>query len=363
MDPLPQLSVELCHTRQNRLREAMKNLGASRLLLTSRENIHWLTGYWHHPLMNAAAILDLNGNCTLHAPNSEPAHHAASKIVIFKASQLCTLRQDQISLIAATIDQPETINATEHSACPTLYRELMAAKPINLDIDLLRLRRKKDPDEIGMLKHAINCTHSMYLKAREIIAPGLTELEVFAQLQMAGVTAAGEALTACGNDYQSNSPGGAPRNRRLESGELMILDLGPAYRGYHADNCRTFAVNRSPDDEQLKAFAIIKSAFKIIENRVRPGVSCRDLFEEVKETLDDYEKGAFFHHLGHGIGLYPHESPHLNPNWDEHFEEGDVFAAEPGLYTKNLRAGIRIEENYLVTNKGLEKLSKTSIDL
>ncbi len=363
MNQLPHLSIDLCHARQNRLRMAMDALGAYRLLLTSRENIHWLTGYWHHPLMNAAAILDVEGGCTLYAPNAEPNHHAASKVVVFEASLLCTLRQDQISLIAATLDKPNAIDSTEHSSCPTLYREIIGPKPINLDKDLLRLRRKKDLDEIGLLKHAINCTHAMYLKAREIITPGLTELEVFAQLQMAGVTAAGEALTACGNDYQSNSPGGPPRNRPLGAGELMILDLGPAYRGYHADNCRTFAVNQSPDDEQLKAFEVIKSAFKVIEHQVRPGISCRGLYHEVKSILDGYQKGAFFHHLGHGIGLYPHESPHLNPNWDECFEVGDVFAAEPGIYTNTLRAGIRIEENYLVTEDGLEKLTKTCIEL
>jgi Xaa-Pro aminopeptidase len=56
--------------------------------------------------------------------------------------------------------------------------------------------------------------------------------------------------------------------------------------------------------------------------------------------------------------LFPHEAPHLNPHWDDYFEEGDVFAAEPGLYDpEQLRAGMRIENNYRVTNSGVELLT------
>jgi Xaa-Pro dipeptidase len=73
--------------------------------------------------------------------------------------------------------------------------------------------------------------------------------------------------------------------------------------------------------------------------------------------------GSFSHHLGHGIGLFPHEGPHLNPNWDDTFEVGDVFTAEPGLYTPELRAGIRLEQDYLVTENGVELLSDFPLEL
>ena len=63
------------------------------------------------------------------------------------------------------------------------------------------------------------------------------------------------------------------------------------------------------------------------------------------------------HHLGHGIGLAPHEAPELNPKYDATFEVGDVFTMEPGLYREDLRAGIRLEENYLLTDRGLEQLT------
>ena len=67
--------------------------------------------------------------------------------------------------------------------------------------------------------------------------------------------------------------------------------------------------------------------------------------------------------MGHGIGLFPHEAPHLNPNWDDTFQAGEVIAVEPGLYGEGLRAGIRLENNYLVTETGVELLTPFPFEL
>jgi Xaa-Pro aminopeptidase len=214
-----------------------------------------------------------------------------------------------------------------------------------------------------MLRRAIACTEAMYARAREIIRPGISELEVFSQLHAAAVEAAGEPLTDLGNDYRAIDAGGPPRDRQAQAGELYILDLGPAYRGYHADNCRTFAVNGRPTDEQHRAWENIVPVFDMITSSVRPGVKCRDVFARAQEILDRYRRECFYHHLGHGIGLYPHEAPHLNPHWDDVFQEGEVFTVEPGLYGPELRAGIRLEEDYLVTADGVERLTRFALEL
>ena len=234
---------------------------------------------------------------------------------------------------------------------------------VDIEEQILALRRRKDADEIAMIRHAIGGTEAMYVRAREIIEPGINELHMFNELQAAAVTAIGEPLTGTGNDYQANSPGGPPRDRNAEDGELYVLDLGPAYRGYFADNCRTFAVNGNATDEQQQARDVIASVLNHVKSTVKPGVSCSALFAECKAMLDEYETDSFFHHLGHGIGLFPHEAPHLNPAWEDTFQAGDVFTAEPGLYTPALKAGIRIEENYLVTADGVEQLTKFPTDL
>ena len=103
--------------------------------------------------------------------------------------------------------------------------------------------------------------------------------------------------------------------------------------------------------------------FEHVERVVKPGKNAQELFHEVQAILDNAPIGVFNHHLGHGIGLFPHEAPHLNPNWNDMFEEGDVFTAEPGLYAPELRAGMRIENDYLVTADGIELLSAFPLEL
>jgi Xaa-Pro dipeptidase len=294
--------------------------------------------------MQAAVCLEADGTCVLAAPNAEPENVAVDRTVTFEAQWHCTLRQDQsqaaLQTLAGVVSKSAASRTgTEFSHGSQHVRELLAdssGELVDLETDLWRLRRRKDPDELTMIRRAIDCTAAMYERAREIIKPGITELQVFNELQAAAVEIAGEPLTALGNDFQCNSPGGPPRDRAAQAGELFILDLGPSYRGYYADNCRTIAVDGQPTERQLAAWHAIVDVLEMVEATVRPGVSCRELFAKAQRMLDDFAPGAFFHHLGHGFGLFPHEAPHLNPNtgWDDVFEVGDTFTAEPGLYTE-----------------------------
>lgn len=371
MTAQPNLRTEQTLSRQRRVRDMLARLSIDRAIFVSHQNIQYLTGFRPHRLMQAAVCLETAGDCLLVAPNSEPENVAADAIVTFEAQWCATLRQEQAEVVIKVISDAlgnRLVDrvGVEFSVCGQHVQRLVggdATKLVDIDQPMWRLRRRKDTDELAMIRHAIRCTEAMYRRAREIIEVGITELEVFNQLHQVAVETAGEPLTALGNDYQCNSPGGPPRNRAACDGELFILDLGPAYRGYYADNCRTIAVNRRPTDQQQHAWERIVSVLDMVERTVRPGVSCRELFRTAKAMLDEYHPNAFSHHLGHGFGLFPHEAPHLNPNWDDTFEEGDVFTAEPGLYADELAAGIRLEQNYRVTSNGVERLTNFGLEL
>ena len=90
---------------------------------------------------------------------------------------------------------------------------------------------------------------------------------------------------------------------------------------------------------------------------------CQALYEACDQALKLNRGTGMAHHLGHGVGLSPHEFPHLNPKWDDVLLEGEVFTAEPGIYAKELRGGIRIENQYLVTKDGVRNLTKFSTEL
>lgn len=364
------IDVAACRRRQQRLLAEMQRQRLDCVLVTQTEHVQYLSGprfAWYH---QAAAVLDGQGRLILVAPNQAPDVAAADAIITYEAQWLCTLRNDQRLACCEALRAAgwpshafQRIGLEFSTAGPHVTGLFSNATLLDIEPTFYRLRRKKDADELARIRQAIAATGAMYERARDCIAPGVTELEIFNQLQAAAVEFLGEPLTGTGNDYQCGSKGGPPRrNRRAEAGELYILDLGPAFRGYFADNCRTFAVTKA-DARQREAWSFIQQVFQHVEQTVRPGKSARELFTEVQAILQAAPVGQFDHHLGHGIGLFPHEAPHLNSHWDDRFEVGDVFTAEPGLYAPELRAGMRIENNYLVTETGIECLSHFPLEL
>jgi len=364
-----EIDVAACRRRQQRVVEQMERLDVDLVIVTQIEHVQYLAGPRFRWIFQPVAALSRDGRLTLVAPQRPPEISAADEIVTYEAQWHSTLRNDQrqasSEALAAVLKGHPKPNrlGVEFSTCGPHLTSRFDASLVDIEPALYTLRRRKDPDELAMIRKAIAGTARMYEKARQIIEPGITELQVFNALQSAAVDEFGEMLTGTGNDYQCGSRGGPPRNDRpAAAGELYILDLGPAFRGYFADNARTIAVTE-PSDTQQKAWEFIMKAFRHVEQEVRPGKNAQALFHEVQAILDEAPVGVFNHHLGHGIGLFPHEAPHLNPNWDDTFQEGETFTAEPGLYAPELNAGMRIENDYLVTTNGVERLTDFPLEL
>ena len=373
MNGIPLLDLDTCRVRQRRLRERLAPAAPDLVVLTSPEHVQYLTGHrWDYRWGRAPlAAIDAAGELLLVCPDKVVDAAAADDVRTYESKWRSTLRLDQRQASAAVLADwlsgrtPPRRVALEYSACcPHVTRLFPAAELVDVDPLLWDLRRRKDADELGLLRRATDATGAMYRTARAMIEPGVSELAVFSALQGAAVEACGEMLTDTGNDYASGVRGGAPRARGARAGELYILDLGPAYRGYFSDNARTVSVDRRPTDPQAAACERVCGAFQIVERMGRPGVSCRDIYAEVHAWLNGVPSlGSWNSHLGHGIGLFVHETPHLNPSWDDTLEEGDVIAVEPALNGPDLGVGIRIENDYLVTPTGLELLSPFPLGL
>jgi Xaa-Pro dipeptidase len=361
--------VIACRGRQRRLLAAMEPLRLDLVIVTQVEHVQYLVGPRFASVFSPAAAISADGRVVLVAPHEPNEPAAADEILTYQAKSFSTLRNDQRhKSSAALVDalsnwpRPSRLGVEFYAAGPALTARFRA-ELIDIEPALYTLRRRKDHDELARLRKAIAGTAAMHRRSREIIEPGINELDVFNELQAAAVREYGEMMTGTGNDYASGELGGPPRNRRIEAGELYILDLGPAFRGYFADNTRVTAVNHKPTDEQHMAWEHILQVFSLVERTVKPGKSCRELFQEAYDCLNQARPWSFEHHLGHGIGLFPHEAPHLNPEWDDTFAAGEVFAVEPGLYGAGLRAGIRLENDYLVTETGVELLTPFPLEL
>jgi Xaa-Pro aminopeptidase len=340
------------------------------VIVCRTENIQWLTGAYFNPLFEPVAAMTSEGHVTLVAPERRmPKDAAADTRIGYAAQWHSTLRNDQRKASSDTLLEslaglaPTKRIAVEFSGFAPHLGQRLAAELLDIEPEIHRLRRFKEDDELRLMRKAIAATARMYTRAREMVEPGVNELEVYSRLYQAAVEEFGEPPTYFGQDFQCGSRGGPPRDRRARDGELFILDLGAGFRGYFSDNARTLAVNRRPTDAQARAWEQIQKVFHLVESTVKPGMSCRALFETVQALLDQCKPWLFDHHLGHGVGLYPHEAPHLNPHWDDQFETGDVFTVEPGLYHAELNCGMRIEQNYRVTSSGVERLTDFSLEL
>jgi Xaa-Pro aminopeptidase len=360
-----------CRGRQRRLIERMHLRSIDLAIITSHAHVQWLAGPYFSSKFQPAAALRADGHFTVVVPARKPDSllaETADDVLTYEAQWHSTLRNDQrqassqILAIAVANGSFKSLGC-EFSTVGLHLAGALGAARVDIEPDLFYLRRRKDADELQMLRHAIAATGKMYERAREMMRPGINELDLFNELQAVAVRHFGEPTTDTGNDYAANARGGPPRNRTANEGELYILDLGPAYRGYYSDTCRTIAVDRKPTAEQQAAWRAILPVFELIQRDVRPGVRCREIFDRCQALLDEAPHGKFDHHLGHGFGLFPHEAPHLNPNWDDVFEVGDTFTVEPGLYAPELRAGIRLENDYLVSESGVELLSNFPLDL
>lgn len=362
------VDVNSCRGRQQRLLVRMHDLKLDWVLLTRSESVQWLTGAYVGPLFAPVAAMDAQGRVTLVLPARKASLKvAADEVLTYEEKWHSTLRDEQRVASSAVL----------LSALPSLLKnvggewtqfgpDLIAAcsgEARNIESTIFYLRRHKDADELRMLTRANDANRRMYALAREMVRPGANEIDIYNALHSTAVSELGEPLTYFGQDFRANARGGAPRNRKIEVGELYILDLGVGFRGYYSDNARTIAVGGNPSDAQMRAWQKVSEVFPRVESFVKPGASCREVFQEVQALLDLNDPWYFNHHLGHGVGLAPQEGPHLNPRWDDVFEEGDYIAVEPGLYHEDLRMGVRLEENYRVTAEGVEKLTDFALGL
>lgn len=366
----PPIDLVACRARQERLLEQLHHHDLDRVFLTRMESVQWLTGARVGPLFQTCATLDATGLVTLVLPSRKRDTPAAvDEVVTYQEKWLSTMRDASeqrtasVAALLAALPAESSRPACEFSAASTQLLNSCGGDWFDIDATMFRLRRKKDADEILLLKRANDANRVMYERARELIKPGINELDLYSELQTVAVRELGEPLTYFGQDFRCAARGGAPRDRLAQAGELFILDLGVGLRGYHSDNARTIAVDRSPTEAQQQAWEQIAAVFPMVEATIKPGTSCSELYERAKEMLAEAPLGVFNHHLGHGVGLAPHEGPHLNPNWDDTFEVGDFIAVEPGLYDEDLNHGIRLEQNYVVTETGVDLVTDWPLEL
>jgi Xaa-Pro aminopeptidase len=225
---------------------------------------------------------------------------------------------------------------------------------------MVRLRETKSPSEKEMLRKAAYATNRAHVAAMKAAKPGINEgeiqkiIEKTMQDQEADGLAFGSICASSANTpvihYRAN-------NKPVKDGELMLCDIGASYLGYATDITRTWPVNGKFGELQRRQYEAVLASQKAAEAILKPGATWRELDAAAAKEIADrgFAKVSYknFHGLGHYVGLQTHDVG----NYRAPLREGMCITIEPGIYDKENMISIRIEDTYLVTKNGFERLS------
>ncbi|MEP0806007.1 MAG: aminopeptidase P family protein [Chloroflexota bacterium] len=225
---------------------------------------------------------------------------------------------------------------------------------------LAGLRLRKEPAEVEAMRRAVKIAQSALEATIPLIKMGMTEKELSAELVMQLLRHGSEPempfspIVSAGPN--AANPHASPTERKLQAGDLLVVDWGAAYEGYISDLTRTFAVGEV-DDEFQKIHKAVQEANAAGRAAARPGVPCAEVDKAAREVIEKAGYGKYFtHRTGHGIGMEGHEEPYMRGDNLQILEPGMAFTVEPGIYLPG-RNGVRIEDNVVVTESGADVLS------
>jgi len=225
---------------------------------------------------------------------------------------------------------------------------------------LSSLRLRKDQAEVEAMRRAVKIAQDALEATIPLIKIGMTEKELASELVVQLLRQGSEpempfAPIISGGPNAAN-PHASPSERKLQVGDLLVVDWGATYDGYISDLTRTFAV-REVDDEYKKIHQIVQEANAAGRAAGKPGVPCANVDKAARDVIEKAGYGMYFtHRTGHGIGMEGHEEPYMRGDNMQLLEPGMAFTVEPGIYLPN-RNGVRIEDNVVITETGADVLS------
>jgi Xaa-Pro aminopeptidase len=227
------------------------------------------------------------------------------------------------------------------------------------------LRAIKDEGELEILRRACKITDRVYERLAELSFVGRTEREVSWDLTRLFHEEGGEGLafeSIVGSGPTGAQPHARAGDRKIGAGELVVIDAGCTVGGYASDYTRTFATGPL-ESEAKEAYEVVLAAQLAGLEAIRADMPAIEADLAARRVVEDSPfAGTFGHGLGHGLGLDVHELPRMSPETSDILALGNVVTVEPGVYLEG-KFGIRIEDDVVVTENGIENLTGFRKDL
>jgi Xaa-Pro dipeptidase len=247
-----------------------------------------------------------------------------------------------------------------------LQKALPACELVDAHAEISSIRLRKTADEIARLKEAI-VRSEVALEATVVqVRVGMTEKQVeailLAELFRAGCDGLSFSPIVAAGDNAANSHAVPRDGYKIKAGDALLIDFGGRYQHFSADITRTFFVDHVSDEDRAFYGTVLAANERGLAVS-KPGVTAGYVDDETCKVLERSQFARYKNHkTGHGLGLDIHEAPQILRGNSAVLEPGMVFTVEPGLYRAG-ECGVRIEDNVVVTDDGIECLTAFSKEL
>ncbi len=271
----------------------------------------------------------------------------------------------KIYTVAAPRLTPQTTR--EHLFVESIKRLAPGVAIADASATIAEMRKVKSTAEVALLQRAVDITAEAQRDVARAIKPGVYEYQVQAALEYAFARNGAERPgfpSIVGSGIYSTILHYNENRKKIEAGDTIVVDIGAEYSYYTADITRTYPATGKFTPRQREIYKLVLDAQRAAEKAFKTGETGMFNLQEVAanvfrssplrdrqgRTLERY----FIHGLGHWLGMDVHDVG----NYSGPMPVGSVFTIEPGIYIPEEKLGVRIEDNYLVTEKGLVKLSE-----
>ena len=348
--------------RLEALRRRLVAESAAALLVTTRSNIRYLTGF--------DGVIDsgINAACLVtadyarfytdmrYADAATAAAEGTPWEVHLQKEDLYVELCDQ--LLAEGVTRLHVEASMPYGRFTFISEQFRGAVRV-IDQYVEELRQIKEPEEIERIAAAAAIADSTFDHLLGVIKPGMTEAELTLELEFHMRRAGSDGVafdTIVATGANGARPHAVPGETAIAAGDLIVLDFGARVGGYCSDMTRTVAVG-SASDEQKRLYAAVLEANEAGLAAVRAGIPCVDADAAARQVIEGHGLGELFTHgLGHGVGLDVHELPTIGRRSTQSLRAGNVVTVEPGVYVAG-SAGVRIEDLVVVEESGYRRLT------
>jgi len=361
---LPEMDVA---GRLPRLAERLRELGCDGLLVTNLTNIRYLTGFTGSAglllVLPDESLLVSDGRYRNQSVEQVKAAAAPVRVEIGRpAAQLEAIEKVARGLPRLGVESEDITWGAEQRLARLLGRSTTLVA-VTCAVEALRVI--KDEGELARIERAADIADVALAQVKELLGELPTEHDFAIALDFEMRRRGADAVafdTIVGSGPNGGLPHAQPSERRIEPGELIVVDFGAMVDGYRSDMTRTLSVGEARSNELRDVVEAVGAAQRVGVLALRAGVKGAEIDAVCRESLASAGfADSFAHGTGHGVGLEIHEAPAVSQESTDILEAGAVVTVEPGVYLYPT-GGARIEDTLVVTATGARQLTKSTKD-